>query len=420
MTISNRSLSNSDCKEQSMQSLTIQDRIENFLIKKFRKSRSFATKRSYKVSLNKFQEFLKVQYNLDVNQLITILESKHKDPLDILDDYYSFLSTYQRKDSNKPYSNSTIKDYVFIAKEFLNSLGCKIYLEDLKQKFTLPKRQTPYEEGISKEDISRIIRLANSSLTTMVLIACSSGMRISEIVHLKLSDIDFTKIPTTISIRQETTKTREMRKTCITSEATNALKDYLAKNNIIDDDQYVFLNTHQERISKLKQKLEGNYKNHIHRNQDRHRLKLLVDEVEKLSSEEQLSKCVNTTRQNYEQQLRKVISGIPELSRKNGNGRNNIHFHAFRAWFKTQVTDAHQSDFAESLMGHKSIKLMYYRQNEKTRSQTYLDIEHVLTITDTEKIDQNYSNLQKDNLELRGIVDSLSKQLRDLEKRIAC
>jgi len=50
--------------------------------------------------------------------------------------------------------------------------------------------------------------------------------------------------------------------------------------------------------------------------------------------------------------------------------------------------------------------------------QTYLDVEHSLTIAETEKIDQNYSEMQKDNQELRGIVDSLSNQLRNLEKRI--
>ena len=109
---------------------------------------------------------------------------------------------------------------------------------------------------------------------------------------------------------------------------------------------------------------------------------------------------------------------IPELDAKNENGRNSIHFHAFRAWFKTQVTDAHQSDFAEALMGHKSLRLLYYRQNDKVRARTYLDVEHAVTISDTEKIDRNYSDMQKDNSELRGIVDSLSRQLKSLEKRI--
>jgi len=40
------------------------------------------------------------------------------------------------------------------------------------------------------------------------------------------------------------------------------------------------------------------------------------------------------------------------------------------------------------------------------------------TIADTEKLDQNYSQMQKDNQELRGIVDSLSRQLQNLEKKI--
>jgi len=69
-------------------------------------------------------------------------------------------------------------------------------------------------------------------------------------------------------------------------------------------------------------------------------------------------------------------------------------------------------------MGHKSLKLVYYRQNDKARARTYLNIEHALTISDTEKIDQNYTQMQKDNQELRGIVDSVSRQLQNLEKRI--
>jgi len=144
----------------------------------------------------------------------------------------------------------------------------------------------------------------------------------------------------------------------------------------------------------------------------------LLEEKQSFSDDDLYAKAVLTTRHSFENQLAKVIKNIPDLNKKNENGRRSVHFHAFRAWFKTQVTDAHQSDFSEALMGHKSLKLVYYRQNEKTRSRTYLDVEHALTVADTEKIDENYSDMQKDNLELRGIVDSLSKQLRNLEKRI--
>jgi len=144
----------------------------------------------------------------------------------------------------------------------------------------------------------------------------------------------------------------------------------------------------------------------------------LQSQLNSMSEEEKFAKSVAATCHNMSQQLVRVIKDNPELNKKTENGRNEIHFHAFRYFFKTQVTDAHESDFAEALMGHKSLKLLYYRQNDKARAKTYLAVEHALTIADTEKIDQNYTEMQKDNLELRGIVDSLSKQLRNLEKRI--
>lgn len=208
-------------------------------------------------------------------------------------------------------------------------------------------------------------------------------MRIGEIIQLKYSDVDFTTTPT-ITIRAETTKTRETRLVHIISEATRSLQDFLARTKI--DDEYLFLYESQPK--------------------------------EDVSDDERYFRRVIACKHNMENQLAHCIKSIPELNVKNENGKNWIHFHAFRAWFKTQVTDAHQSDFAEALMGHKSLKLVYYRQNDKARAQTYLDVEHALTIADTQKIDQNYSELQKDNLELRGIVDSLSRQLRNLEKRI--
>ncbi len=106
--------------------------------------------------------------------------------------------------------------------------------------------------------------------------------------------------------------------------------------------------------------------------------------------------------------LLRVISSIPELYQKNENGRNSIHFHAFRAWFKTQVTNAHQSDFAEALMGHQSIKLMYYRNNPKNRLKTYLEIESVLTVSDLTTVENTVEGLQKK-------VDFLTTELEKLK-----
>jgi len=381
MTLS-RSLSNYSNESENMQ-VQIQDIIEHYLEKKFRISHSYATKSVYRAALKKFIEFARIRYNYSFEQLLNQILQKNSDPLEILDEYYTFLSNYQTK-KKRGYSSEAINQYIRVGKDFLNHQGCKIYNEDMKLKFRLPKRVSAYQKGLTRDAINRVIRFANPKLATIILMACSSGMRIGEITQLKLSDVDLSANPTTITIRGITTKTRETRLTHISSEATNSLKDYLAKYG--PQGEYLFLREHELKDSEI-------------------------------SDEEKYSRFVVATKHNLENQLERCIKKIPELDAKNEN-QNWIHFHAFRAWFKTQVTDAHQSDFAEALMGHKSLKLIYYRQNDKARSETYQNIEHSLTIADTEKIDQNYSEMQRDNQELREIVDSLSRQLQNLERRI--
>ena len=404
-----------------MQIQTIEDKITHFLERKFRISRSLSTKNSYKTALNKFIEFLDVHYGFDVKQLLYQIETKQLDSIDVLDNFYTFLAEYRRENSIKTgYSNHTIRDYLIVIKEFLNGEGCKIYNEDIKQRFRLPRKIYTFEKGLTKETINRLIRLANPKLATTILIACSSGMRVGEITQLRLCDLDFSQEPVSVTVRAETTKTRETRITHISSEAVSALKDYLARKKPgIKNQDYLFLLQHEDRLKILRNRLEkNNYENNGLKKMDQKNIRILESNLKHISKEERYAKSVLSTNHNIEKQLSVLIKNIPELDTKNDNGRNSIHFHAFRAWFKTQVTDAHQSDFAEALMGHKSLKLMYYRQNEKARAQIYQDVEHALTIAETEKLDQNYTQIQKENHELRGIIDNLSRQLQNLEKRI--
>jgi integrase len=404
-----------------MQVQSIQDKITKFLERKFRASHSLLTKNTYNSSLRRFIEFLHVQYDIDIEELLQKIETKQIDPIVTLDTFYSFLSQYKRENSEKiGYSNHTICDYITVAKEFLNGEGCKIYQEDLKQRFRLPRKTNVYEKGLTKDIINRIIRLANPKLAAVILISCSSGMRIGEITQLRLSDIDFTLNPVTITIRSETTKTRETRITHITSEAVSSLRDHLSRQNPPkQNEDYVFLLQHEDRLRHLKERLAKNqYSNNGLKKMDKKNIRILEDNLKTTTKEDRYAKSALATNHNLEKQLSNLIKNIPQLNAKNENGRSSIHFHAFRAWFKTQVTDAHQSDFAEALMGHKSLRSLYYRQNDKVRAKTYLDVEYAVTISATEKIDRNYSDMQKDNSELRGIVDSLSRQINSLERKI--
>ncbi|MBS1267537.1 MAG: hypothetical protein MAG458_00241 [Nitrosopumilus sp.] len=379
--------------------------ISKLLERKFRISHSYSTKNSYHAGIKKFVEFLRVQYNFDLKQLFhKILNTKEIDPLEVLDEFYTFLSNYKTRNS-RGYGSEAINQYVRISKDLLNSQGCKIYSEDLKLKFRLPKKTQSYQKGLSREVINRVIRFANPKLATIILMACSSGMRIGEIIQLRHCDVEFGN-PTIVKIRAETAKTRETRLTHISAEATNSLKDYLAKSeHPKQNDDYLFLLQHKDRIKNAQ-------------NRGDRRTQQLREQIVTLSEEERFAKSVTATKHNLEQQLGRCIKKIPELNSKNENGRNVIHFHAFRSWFKTQVTDAHQSDFAEALMGHKSLKLLYYRQNDDVRAKTYRDIEYSVTISDSTIMNKNYSEVQKDNSELRGMVEILSKQLRELERKI--
>ena len=356
----------------------ISDKVESYLDRKFRYSKSFATRRTYKVAINRFQEFLVTKYNLGLEETLRKLESHQLDSLEILDQFFTFLSNY-KANRKVGYSNASISLYITAVKEFLNSQNLHIYAEDLKQKFRLPRKEVIYEEGLTKEKIVRILHNSSPKTQTAILMCISSAMRLGELVQLRISDIDFSTNPTTIYLRKDTTKTRQTRLTHITAEATKSLKDYMRRvlgwSEGIVTDQYIFLNNHR------------NYSDLIIYN-----------------------RAVRTACTSLQLSLLNVIRSIPELYQKNENGRNNIHFHAFRAWFKTQVTNAYQSDFAEALMGHQSVKLMYYRNNPKDRLKTYLEIESALTVSDLTTVENTVEGLQKK-------VDFLTTELDKIKHR---
>ena len=277
-----RSLSNSVGLNSSVQAL-LQSKLETYLERKYRISRSHATIDTYRKIVSRFLDFIQSQYKQDFEQFLDTLKQPDADPVGILDEYFTFLAR-----GDKPLANNTIRFYVTVAKDFLNFLGCRIYIEDIKHRFRLPKAQHVYEEGLTKETINRIVRFANPKLTTSILMLCSSGMRISELLQLRIQDIAFEKNPTRILVRADTTKTRETRMTCISSEATNALQDYIKKYKITN---HLFL-------------------------RDNHK------------SEEDYIKNLLVTRQSFERMLQHVRSNIPELNKKNDPKRSleKIHF----------------------------------------------------------------------------------------------
>ena len=172
-------------------------------------------------------------------------------------------------------------------------------------------------------------------------------------------------------------ETRETRITCISFKATRALKDYLARtldwNEKSEFDKPIFMKSEDDVIST------------------------------------KYFASVLSAKSVFTNMLLHVLKSVPELKTKNDNGRNSVHFHAFRAWFKTQVTSAPQSDFAEALMGHKSLKLVYFRQNNLERLRTYKKVEPSLTISDFTKVEESMDEMKKQ-------IDSLTHELEKVKQ----
>jgi len=391
---------------------------ELFLAKKFRTSKSYSTKSLYHVGINRLEEFVRIRYNLNLEQTVNAVLTKKIDPLNFLDEFYTFLSEYKNPRTSKALSNGSMKTYLIISKEFLNTNGVRLYNEDVRQRLRLPRPQDIYEEGLTKDIINRVIRSSSLKLATVTLIACSSAMRLGEIIQLRLSDIDFSTDPTTIQIRKETTKTRATRFTHLTNEATRSLKDYLAKTfewkEGQKDDRFVFMLTLEEKLAKYKKRLNESDTKGLGKGLIKQNIARIEKDLKTKSQEELYAKAVSSCKTSFEEMLSHVVESIPDLAVKiKDNNRNQIHFHAFRAWFKTQVTDAHQSDFAEALMGHKSLKTLYYRQNHQKREKTYRGIEHVLTISDTEVIEKNLVQIQDSEQELRELVKEMRQEHKE-------
>lgn len=92
MTLLNRSLTNPNDKSTPLSEISIHDRVERFLDRKFRTSRSFATKETYKGGIKKFEDFAYQDYNQDLDKFLDNMLNNVLDPVEVLDNFYTYLT----------------------------------------------------------------------------------------------------------------------------------------------------------------------------------------------------------------------------------------------------------------------------------------------------------------------------------------
>lgn len=366
----------------------MKDPLGDYLDSVFVISKSKYTVRGYRTALtgtnHGLRKFIKERYRCADLELIQRVKNGELNVYKVLNDFVIYLN----KSGIAP---TTIVLAFTVAKGYLSHLGAEIYTEKCKQFIRLPKRHKTREEPLTKEIINRLLHNLSQKLRTIVLIAAASGLRIGEIAELKVSDIDFDSKPTRIKVRAETTKTRESRETFLTLEATKALKDYLSR--------YLVWNENGPNTPLRNVKIFG-------RNQE------TIRQPNPAVNEQSASTDL------LEKALRYQTKNIPELNELGENGRKVIHFHALRKFFYTTVSDICGRNYAEGLMGHHFYMDTYWTMTLEKRREKYLKAEPYLTISDFAKIEKDLKRvpeLQEREHELRAIIKQIQLDVADLK-----
>lgn len=336
-------------------------------------SHSHNTVKSYKTRIHLFRRFLKERYNIDEYDLLDHLRNGSLEIFKILKEFVIFLD----KDGK---SARTIHLALSVNKGYLRHMGIKIDSDDLKQLVKVPKVVKIREMPLDKEIILRLLRNAKPKLQLTILVAVSTGMRIGEIVQLKISDIDFAQTPVKVYLRADTTKTRQARETFLTTESANALKDYLKRYHGWFEGI---------RDPKVLEK-------HVFSTVFRNRGPFIADSIIK----------------TLQTELRELVRAIPDLNVKDENGRQSIHLHSFRKFFRTIVGNEVGRDFAEAIIGHGFYMDTYYQLSDVKKREMFLQAEPYLTMSDFVAVEKNIKTLSEKNTHLEARFEELMQYLR--------
>ena len=358
--------------------------LNDYLDSIYLQSHSVSSVKSYRTAVigvkNGFRVFLKEKHNCDEVQLAFRVENKEVDIYQILSEYVIFLD----KNSIKP---KTIRLWLSVVKGYFSFMGIDVFAEKCKQIVKLPKVRRLKKEALTKEILIKLLHNLDTKLQTAVLVAVSSGLRVGEIAGLTLSDIEFNADPVKINVRAETSKSGEDRETYISKEASEALRDYLQR----------FFGWREDSTNKKLQHLRIFGRTNRIKERD-NRLP---------TPEEQLSEAILLQRA-----LIRKIQKVPELNRLARNGRRVIHFHAFREFFYTAVSNVSGSNFAHALMGHHEYLDTYYALSEKQQVSLYKKCESYLTISDYTKIEKSLESIQNKQTDIIEKYDAFERYLR--------
>lgn len=364
---------------ERFKSKTVEDFLSNFT--------SESTMRGYRCHL---KCFFKVIGKDPDNYIVDVRRLENNERLDALETYERDIKTFWKWMIDTEFAPKTIANAVDCIRVFLKQYRIRlddIVWENIRRRGTGTKPVTQ-ETPITPEILKKILIHGDAKSRAIFLILASSGMRIGEIVQLKLGDIDFNSNPTQITVRYtgpNSVKTKSSRITFITDEATVALNEWLKQR-----DNVLALAVQRTNFPNAKKKLDD-------------------DRVFPFET--------NNVRNIWNRLLIKA-----KLDQKDPRTRRYlVHIHSTRKFFRTRFS-RHDRDVAELLMGHEGyLSTAYLRFTEDELKEEYLrGMKHLLIFEapadETTMITELRAHHQKEIDDLREQLDKANKKVSAIEE----
>jgi site-specific recombinase XerD len=190
--------------------ITLEKALAVFLDALSGKNRSQATIRAYQTDLLQFVTFLH-----DTNVLIATPQDVQK--VDILD-YFSYLAKKDLTGVARARKMSAIREYF----RFLEGLGH--ILKSPTTGVETPKRERNTRQFLRSDEYTKMLSLAGANPRdyAVLQVFLQTGIRVSELAHVKMNDVDFLK--PSLTVRGKGKVSREI---ALEKKGIQALKSYL-------------------------------------------------------------------------------------------------------------------------------------------------------------------------------------------------
>ena len=212
----------------------VRKQVERFLERVYRKSSS---SRSADSKLCAISVFCGWQRKLPIEILDEVKGGKVS-PYRLLDDFVTYLVRMK----NAPH---TTKNYLSSVKRWMKYEGVELSSDKLRDMVDLPRQYSITRDRIpTGQELRDMVLVSKARGKALLSVLASSGMRVGEMLALRVRDIEFGAVPTRIHLGAETTKERQERWCFVSDEATAFLRGYLG-DRVDEPDCFVFLGRHQ-------------------------------------------------------------------------------------------------------------------------------------------------------------------------------